>query len=100
MSVEPIQFRMSEITYAEFVDAMEASGVQNLATANTAEQIRSTVALGWVVARRSRPEMTYEDALALPVGTFVSLDDVEESFPEGSGANDGATPRASLAPGR
>jgi hypothetical protein len=96
--IGPVRFRMSDITYAEFIDAMEAAGIGDLTAATTAEQMRSTVALGWAVARRTRPLMTYEDALAQPMGTFVA----EEEAPaggEGSGATGGVTPPASVAPG-
>ena len=94
---DKIRVDMNEITFRELGDALDASGVADLANATGGEQARANAAMAWVVLRRDYPDVTLDAVLDLPMSALevIGSDDPGNL----DGATDGATPRPSLAPG-
>lgn len=94
---EKVRVDFGEITFEELGDALDVCGVTDLTKASAKDQARANAAFAWVVIRRDHPDVTYDEVLRMPV---QSVEVVGATMPGNSlGADDGATPRASPAPG-
>lgn len=94
---DKVRVDLAEITFRELGDALDACGVDDLANAKAGEQARANAAFAWAVLRRDFPDVTLDEVLSMPVSSVevVGADGLGNAV----GASDGATPRASLAPG-
>lgn len=100
MTDEPLSIAvdLSALNMGDLADAMEVAGVDDLANAKGAEQVRLTAAFAWVVRRREDESFSYADALALPMGAISvsGTDAVPETL---RGASSGAPLPESVEPG-
>lgn len=95
---EKVRVDLAEITFGEMIDATEVADVADVTKASAADQARLNAAFAWVVLRREYPDVTYADALALPVAR-VEVIQATDPFSPTSGATDGEPPPASPEPG-
>ena len=91
---DKVRVNLAEITFAELADALDRVGVADLATASAAQQARANAAFAWVFLRRTRPEITYEDVLAMPVAS-IEIVQVDAEGESPGGAPNGAPPQLS-----
>jgi len=94
---DKVRVDLAEITFGEMIDATEAANVADPTTATAADQARLNAAFCWVVLRRDHPDVTYTDALALPISRVEVIQASDPFVPPDASA--GETPRESLGPG-
>jgi len=94
---DKVRVDFQELTFRELGDALDAAGVDDLATATGGQKARANAAIAWVRLRRDYPDVTLDEVLDLPMAV---LEVVGAGDPGNlDGATDGGTPPASLAPG-